>query len=282
LLEIRRPPLTCFIIVDNDGQDTAVEELVADFRARVEAPVEYVVERRAGISAARNMAVAAARRSGARLIAMLDDDEWPSPDWLLNLLATQRASGAVAVGGPVEPVFDPDSPVPKRFEALWAVRQGQLEGRLYVYCTCNCLLDLDAILFLGDRPFPEDFGASGGEDSVFFRRLFFAGSAMAWADEAIVFEEIPRDRATLAWIRRRWYRHGNVGLRTERAAPGRGKLPPVLKTALLCLRLPLYPLLSNSRARGPFLWVLEAERVGGRIAAHFGSVCKDYGRAETS
>jgi len=282
LLEIRQPGAICFVIVDNDGLDPAVEALVADFRTRVGAPVEYVVECRPGISAARNTAIRVARRSGAGLIAMLDDDEWPSRDWLLNLLAAQKASGAAAVGGPVEPVFEPNSPVPKKFEQLWSVRQGRLKGRLYVYCTCNCLLDLHGIAFLGDTPFPEDFGVSGGEDAVFFRRLFFAGARMAWTEEALVFEEIPAHRATLDWMRRRWYRHGNVGLRCELAAPGPGDLRPFLKTALLCARLPLYPLLSRNPVRGALLWFLEAERVRGRIAAHFGLVREEYARSSAN
>lgn len=275
---ISRPPSTSFVIVDNDGEDPAIEALIADFRAAADAPVEYLVERRQGISAARNTAVAVARRVGARAIAMLDDDEWPSPDWLLKLVATREVSGAAIVGGPVEPVFDSNHRVSKKFENLWSVRKGRLEGKLYVYCTCNCLIDLTAVASLGDRPFPEEFGMSGGEDAVFFRRLFFAGFGMAWAEEAVVFEEVPAERAHLGWMRQRWYRHGNVGVRCERVAPGPNDLSPFLKTALLCMRFPLYPLLSRSPVRNPFLWVLEAERIRGRIAAHLGVVGQEYGR----
>ncbi len=278
LLAMARPPSTSFIIVDNDGEDPTIKALVASFGGSAGAPVEYVIERRSGISAARNAAIGAARRIGAGAVAMLDDDEWPSQDWLLKLLAAQEASGAVAVGGPVEPVFESDSPVPKKFERLWSVREGRLNGKPYVYCTCNCLINLDAIAFLGDLPFPEDFGVSGGEDAVFFRRLFFAGVRMIWARDAIVFEEIPAERATMAWMRRRWYRHGNAGMRSERAAPGQDDLPPLLKTVLLCARLPLYPFMSHSAIRDPFLWVLEVERIRGRIAAHFGRVREEYAR----
>jgi succinoglycan biosynthesis protein ExoM len=282
LRSLARPQCTSFVIVDNDGSDPAIRSLVEDFHAAVGVAVEYIVERRPGISAARNTAVATARRMGAELIAMLDDDEWPSRDWLLSLLAARQASQAIAVGGPVQPVFDAGSSVAKKFEILWSVREGRLNGKVYVYCTCNCLLDLAAIAFLGDRPFPEDFGISGGEDSVFFRRLFFAGVRMAWAKDALVFEEIPPERASLAWMRRRWYRHGNVGLWSERAAPGHGSPPSFLKTILLCARFPIYPVVTRSAVRDPFLWVLEAERIRGRIAAHFGSVSQDYVRTTTN
>jgi succinoglycan biosynthesis protein ExoM len=182
------------------------------------------------------------------------------------------------VGGPVEPVFESDSNVPKKFEKLWSVREGRLSGRIFVYCTCNCLIDLDAVAFLGDRPFPEDFGLSGGEDAFFFRKLFFAGMHMTWAQEAVVFEGVPPQRATLAWMRRRWFRHGSAGLRCELAVPGPRDIPPLLKTALLFARLPLYPLLSRSPVRSAYLWILEAERIMGRIAAHFGVIREEYAR----
>ena len=278
LLGVALPASSGFVIVDNDGENPEIETLVAGFRTAVGVPVEYLVERGRGISSARNAAVAAARRAGAGAIAMLDDDEWPSPDWLLNLIATQEATGAMVVGGPVQPVFDANSHVPKKFEELWSVREGRLNGKLYVYCTCNCLIDLQAIAFLGEDPFPEAFGLSGGEDAVFFRRLFFAGCRMAWAAEALVFEEIPAERATLGWMRRRWYRHGNVGVRCEQTAPGARDLSSLLKTVLLCVRYPFYPLLSRSPIRDPFLWILEAERLRGRIAAHFGLGSEEYGR----
>jgi succinoglycan biosynthesis protein ExoM len=192
--------------------------------------------------------MAAARRAGAALVAMLDDDEWPTTDWLIHLLEMREASGAGVVGGPVRPVFGPDWHSPKKIEGLWSVQRGRLNSRPYVYCTCNCLIDLAA------------------------------GIEMAWAEEAVVFEEIPANRATFAWMRRRWYRQGNVGVRCELAAPGHGDLSPLVKTVLLCVRFPVYPFVSRNTARGALLWVLEAERIRGRIAAHLGILHEEYGR----
>jgi len=270
------PPSTAFVVVDNDGADPAVRDEVVKFREMSAARVEYVVEPEPGISAARNAALAKARWLGAGAVAMLDDDEWASPGWLTSLMQTRDATGAGVVGGPVRPVFPASRQALRRYERLWTIRQGSLDGRLYVSCTCNCLVDLSAVAFLGDRPFPMEFGLTGGEDAVFFRRLHRAGVPMAWSEEALLFEEISDERASLSWMRRRWYRQGNVGVRCERAAPH--GLSPLLKTLLLCARLPPYPLFNRRAFSAPVLWLLESDRVRGRIASHLGLVFKEYGR----
>jgi succinoglycan biosynthesis protein ExoM len=282
LSTLDRPPETTFVIVDNGVPDPETGLLVAKFRKTCSARVDYLIERRPGISAARNAAFRAARAAGARAVAMLDDDEWPSAHWLAKLLETQSLTGAAVVGGPVEPVFDTSRKRLKKYKKLWAVQKGSLNGRLHVYCTCNCLIRISAVAELGSEPFPDEFGLTGGEDVVFFRRLHFAGATMAWSDEAVVFEGIPEERATFAWMRRRWYRHGNAGVRCEKAAPDPKGPSPLLKTLLLCGRLPVYPLFRRNALRAPLLWVLECERIRGRIASHLGKVRQDYGRAKNA
>jgi succinoglycan biosynthesis protein ExoM len=268
-----------FVVVDSGGRDPQMEALVAGFRETSRARVEYVAEAYPGISAARNAAVAAARAAGAAAVAMLDDDEWPSDEWLTRLIETQVATGAAVVGGPVKPVFASRPERIRKYEKLWSVQKGSLNGRLHVYCTCNCLFDLSAVEALGIAPFPEQFGFTGGEDVVFFRRLHFAGVPMAWSDEAVVFEDVPEERASFAWMRRRWYRHGNAGVQCEKAAPDPKGPSPFFKTVALCARLPLYPLFNRRALHAPLLWILECEKLRGRIASHLGRVRVHYGRA---
>jgi succinoglycan biosynthesis protein ExoM len=280
LAEIPRPSVTMFVIVDNDGSSGKTESAVHNFQILCGAPVKFIVETEPGLSAARNAALRVARRAGARTVALLDDDEWPSPQWLTKLIETQSRSGAAVVGGPVHPVFPTGSVPLKKYGTLWSVQKGRLAGRTHVYCTCNCLLDLSAVEFLGDQPFPLEFGFTGGEDVVFFRRLHSAGVRMAWSDDAIAFEEISAERASLGWLRRRWYRLGNIGVKCERAAPIAGALPPLPKTILLALRFLIYPLVNLRVLTMPLLWLLEAERIRGRLASHVGTVVMQYGREE--
>ena len=270
------PPGVMFIIVDNAG-DSQTEKVVREFERGCRAPVTYLVEPDPGLSPARNTALRAARTAGARAMAMLDDDEWPSVSWLVELIKVQAEAGAAIVGGPVIPVFETARALPEQYRSLWSVQQGRLGGAVHVYCTCNCLIDLSATAFLGEEPFPFDFRFTGGEDVVFFRRLHAAGIPMAWSEKAVVYEGIPADRATIAWLRRRWYRLGNIGVRCEQAAPVRGDIRPLVKTILLAGRLLIFPLVNRRAMQIPLLWLLEADRIRGRLASHAGVVAMQYG-----
>lgn len=279
-LGMERPPSAMFVIVDNDGNDPEVPRRVNAFRDTCRAHVEYVVERKPGISAARNAAFAAARSLGANAIAMLDDDEWPSAAWLTRLIETRHATGAAVIGGPVEPVFPEGHRQFGKYKDLWSVRRGNLHGRTYVYCTCNFLVDLTAVS--GDRPFVDDLGLTGGEDAVFFRRLFFAGVSMAWCEDAIVFEEVSALRATIGWMRRRWYRQGNAGVVCEKLAPDPRAFSPLVKTVFLCGRLLFFPAFNRNVLGSPLLWLFEFDRVRGRIARHMGFAFAEYARTGPS
>ena len=278
LAEMARPANTKFIIVDNDGSDPQTENLVRDFQNACRAPVTYAVEPEPGLAAARNAAFKAARGAGISTVALLDDDEWPSEQWLTKLIDMRRETGAAVIGGPVSPVFEAGKAPSAKYQSLWSVQQGRLGGFTHVYCTCNCLIDLWAVAFLGDEPFSSAFRFTGGEDVVFFRRLHAAGIKMAWSEKAIVFEGVSGERATLGWLRRRWYRLGNIGVRCERAAPVRGDMPALAKTMLLVLRLLVYPLFDRRVFTAPLLWLLEGERVCGRLASHAGFTVIQYGR----
>lgn len=279
LLAIASPASTSFVIVDNDGNDAALERCVSEFRARCGCRVEYAIETAAGISAARNRAVALARALDVDAIAMIDDDEWASPEWLASLLETRARTGAAVVGGPVRPVFPLGCEHSSAYRRLWSIGNDVRHGKIYISSTSNCLVD-SAALDANAAPFEEAFGLTGGEDSVFFRRLFFAGVPMAWAASAVVFEEVTRERASFTWMRRRWYRQGNVGVACERAAPDPRGLPPIVRTLLLSVRLVVFPLFRRGVLSAPLLWLLECERIRGRIARHLGFEFREYARDE--
>ena len=267
-----------FVVVDNDGNDPEVERLVASLAERSGRPAHYTVERQPGISAARNAAFNKARGIKAELVAMLDDDEWVTPNWLNALLATRAATGAQVVGGPVHPVFSEARRHMAKNATLWAVEQDFLHGKPFVSCTCNFLIDLKVVEPLGDEPFDEAYGLTGGGDAVFFRKLAAMDVPMAWSPDAYLHESMPDSRANLKWLRQRRYRIGNVAFRWEHDVPAKGDLPPTLKTLAACARLCVFPLVVKTR--GPLLlaWLLEFDKVRGRLAAQFGSKYAEYRR----
>ena len=264
------------IVVDNDGADPAVAETAARHAAAGGLSLDFSVEQRPGIAAARNAIFARADCLGVRWLAMLDDDEWPLPGWLSALEARMDDTGAAVVGGPVMPVFPAAAARLQRIARFWSVQPQMLDGRPFVFCTCNFLVDLDAIR---DHPrplFDDRFGLSGGGDTVFFRSLFNAGHAMAWARDAVMEEDVPPSRASVAWMRTRRFRVGNHAVNWE--TRDHGWLRPLLKTCALSLRLAIYPLLGREPEAWAWGWVFELDKVMGRWNAHRGRLFMEYAR----
>jgi glycosyltransferase involved in cell wall biosynthesis len=80
------------LVVDNSEGDRATEEVTRDRGVR------YVVEPAAGLSRARNRALAESR---CEIVAYMDDDALPSEDWLEQILAPFDDSQVASVSGPV-------------------------------------------------------------------------------------------------------------------------------------------------------------------------------------
>lgn len=202
-------------IVDNDpdGDARAIVEAAA---AAIAAPVSvaYVHEPMPGISAARNRALAEADDD---ILVFIDDDERPVDGWLLQLLACYEQFGRpAAVVGPVISVFS------EQLDA-WVAAGGFFDRRrlptgtqVDVAATNNLLLDLATIRRLGSR-FDPGFGISGGEDSLFTRKLDAGGERLVWCDEAIVFDIVPAARATREWVLLRAFSMGNSWARVSLA-----------------------------------------------------------------
>jgi succinoglycan biosynthesis protein ExoM len=265
------------IVVDNDGSDPAVCDAVQRYAGRAALSVHFQVERRPGIAAARNAVFDKADALGVRYLAMLDDDEWPDAGWLCALLEACQREGAVVVGGPVKPQFSASSAHLEPLARYWSVEPQLLDGKPFVFCTCNFLIDLQAIRSEPRPLFDVEFGLSGGEDVVFFRRLFYGGHRMAWCPQALLHEEVPQDRASLDWLRRRRYVGGINAVRWERF---QGANRALAKTLGLTVRLAFYPLLGREPGSPWFGWQMEVEKVKGRYAAHLGRTVLQYRREE--
>jgi len=198
------PPEIRLVVVDNDP-DGSAQRVAEEARVRIRFPIRYTREKRVGIPHARNAAIAAAL--DCDWVAFIDDDERPEPDWLDALLRTQRATGADVVTGPALPRFTATPPA-------WVVESGAFEPLrratgtwLASAYTNNVLVRMEVLRALG-RLFDERFQLGVGEDDELFRRVSAAGGRIVWADDAIVYEDVPPARATLRWILARGFRVG--------------------------------------------------------------------------
>jgi len=192
------------IVVDNDENGSA-RPVVERAAATLEWPVRYVIEPVRGIPHARNRAVAEAGE--VDLLAFIDDDEVPEPDWLRVVLEVRQRAGATVVLGPSLPRFDEAPPA-------WIVRGGFFErtrfttGEVipsYYARTSGVLIERAA---LGPDAFDVRFRYTGFEDTEFFSRVASRGGRIVWADEARVIETVPASRANLRWLLLRSYRNG--------------------------------------------------------------------------
>ena len=193
--------VTEVVVVDNDPEGSA--------RAVLE-PIEgvrYVHEPEPGISAGRNRALDEA--ADADLIVFIDDDERPTPGWLMALVAAKRKTGAAAIVGRVERIFkgelDP-----------WIAAGGffnnahQPSGmKVTAAATSNLLLDLNVVRRLRLR-FDSRFGILGGSDIMFTKSLIARGETILWCDEAVVDDQVPSARLTRRWVLKRLFRSGNT------------------------------------------------------------------------
>ncbi|HEY3438540.1 MAG TPA: glycosyltransferase family 2 protein [Actinotalea sp.] len=238
------------VVVDNDTEPSAqavVQEWSADH------PVRYVHEPRPGIAAARNRGLD--ETAGSDVVVFIDDDERPSDGWLPALLATYERYRPTGVAGRVVSAFDgPVDPwiVAGRFFERLRHETGTV---VPVVATNNLLLDVRSVQDWGLR-FDEEFGLSGGSDTVFALEVVRRGGTFVWCDEAAVVDVVPPSRLTRRWVLRRAFRSGNSGSRA----------------ALHVLRSGRGPVRARMAARGTV-------RVAGGLARlAVGAVTRDVGR----
>lgn len=267
------------LIADNDAVGRAGAILAEAVRAGgYPLPIEIIVVAEPGLCAVRNAILETAlAHPDMRCLAMIDDDEWPEADWLGELLAVQRRTGADVVGGPVYPYFADRKPGWVG-ETLVFRPENRAEGATGMLWASNNLLVMRRALDRLDRPwFDPRFGSSGGEDLDFLTRLHQIGCRFAWAPAARVAEWVPADRARLGWVMRRMWRIGITDTMVQRkqAGAGRGFALFGRALAILAARTVALPMVLWPGARRVDIagqWVKSCARLyalaGGRDASY--------------
>jgi succinoglycan biosynthesis protein ExoM len=202
------------IVADNDiEQKQGIEVCERLRREGFRFPITTLSVEARGIAPTRNaLVMEAIKDPDTRLIAMIDDDEWAMPNWLSELLIVQANCKADVVGGPVLRNFE--IPVPDYIaKANKPNYNDMFTGPVdIVESTCNILFN--AQLFR-ERPgpwFDPAFALTGGEDMDFLLGLKLTGKTFAWAQDAILTEEMPISRCSAKWMIQRAYRVGNTDM----------------------------------------------------------------------
>ncbi|NIJ19222.1 GT2 family glycosyltransferase [Sphingomonas naasensis] len=204
------------LVADNGGGEGAVVA-AAMAEQGLPLPVEVIHVPEPGLCHARNAIVAHALAiPSMQRLAMLDDDEWPEPQWLAALLAVQRRTNAAVVGGPVIPVFPQGAPDWVEQTLVFRPEQRTEGPTGMLYASNNLLVMRTALEALGAPWFDPAFNRSGGEDLDFLTRLQAIGFRFAWAPGARVSEWVGAERARKAWVLRRMWRIGVTDTRVAR------------------------------------------------------------------
>jgi succinoglycan biosynthesis protein ExoM len=195
------------VVADNDHLQSA-EAVVLEFAAVSAVPIKYCVEPRQNIALARNKAI---ENSSGNFVAFIDDDEFPTPGWLLCLFKTCAVYQADGVVGPVKRHFDEKPPE-------WLVKGNFYERPTYTtgmvidwgQGRTNNLLFKKAIISEDTPPFRPEFRT--GEDQDFFRRMIQEKHVFIWCDDAIVYEVVPPTRWKRTFMLRRALLQGTAAV----------------------------------------------------------------------
>jgi glycosyltransferase involved in cell wall biosynthesis len=210
LAELDHPSYEVIVVDNSDGDESAKQ--LAD---RVGA--QYVLERRVGVSRARN---AGARAARGDIVAFTDDDAVPDPAWLRCHADALCDGGLSATTGRVVSI-EPTSAASRAYESVGGDDLGPtafevdrrsphwFELANFGGVGVGGNIAFRRALLDGGWGFREDLGLGNrilGEEHYAFFELIRAGHAIAYVPEAIVRHEPPVDLADVECRKRRTLR----------------------------------------------------------------------------
>jgi len=187
------------VVVDNDAEGSA-RETVTKLKEELGLDITYSIEREQTIPAARNHAL---RLAKGNYIAIIDDDEFPPPHWLITLYKAIQTFNVDGALGPVHPFFENTPPawlLKGRFcerpvhrtgtLLLWTqTRTGNVLLKRNVFDEYNICFDLNC--------------KTSGSDTEFFRVVMQKGYRFIAVEEAPVYEHVPSARQKKSYFLKR-------------------------------------------------------------------------------
>jgi GT2 family glycosyltransferase len=202
--------------------------------------VACIREERLGLSHARNRGIAEAC---GELIAFIDDDAWPEPDWLKKLDEAFADPQVACVGGRVIPAWKelvgwPDWLHERLIGFFSVVDYGARQELHYPNYPVGTNIAVRKKVFDEIGGFNADLGRRGtsllsGEESELCLRIEKAGYRILYIPETVVHHMIHARRLTKEWVKERSYWQGISSALLER------KFSPKSRRAL---RLVIYAL----------------------------------------
>ncbi len=202
------------IVIDNASKDDTPAVAKAGL-ARLPVPGRYVLETTLGLSNARNRAVVEAT---GEVLAFLDDDAIPEPDWLVALLAVYADHPkAECVGGQIQ--LDWRDPIPDWWHAgmdhhLSAIDYGDRVRQLtYPHYPFGANLSFKSTVFARGRQFNPELGRrgvvlAGGEEVDLCLLVEQDGGEVYYAPNSLVWHRADISRANVDYLYDKSVLHG--------------------------------------------------------------------------
>lgn len=202
------------IIVENDNTNLS-EDLVKEFALDCRFKVKYALEKNQGISYARNRSVKEA--GDVDFCCFVDDDQIVDADMLNELINCQNEFNADAVSGTTPPVFNYAVP-----DYIRQFHQDEVKpyGTIVRQAATGCLLIRKSLLDGIEGPFDLRMNFTGGED--FYMTYLFSenGGVIRANPDAISYEIIPEERATIKYVINRTIRTANTKMAVQELMQG--------------------------------------------------------------
>jgi glycosyltransferase involved in cell wall biosynthesis len=200
------------VVVDNDPDATAAATVDAAARG---SSLRYRVlhQPKVGSAHARNLGIEEAEGS---IIALLDDDVVPDPDWLARIVAPILGDECDGTGGTVrlDPTVDRppwfDEPGIGGYLALFRPEERRL-GPTDLVLTANAAFRADPLRATGG--FDADLGPRGSmplvcDDNLITRKFLATGATMRYVPEAAVTHELTPARLNRRYLLKRAWAQG--------------------------------------------------------------------------
>lgn len=216
-------------------------------------------------------------------IAVIDDDEIATPDWLENLLDTADRFGADIVGGPQVQMFEDPAHQGWAEHPVFRPPYDESGAVDALYSSGNLLVSRRVPEALGTPFLDPMFNFIGGGDSDFLSRARQAGFRLAWCAEAAVHETVPARRVEADWIRARGLRNGVISTMVEkrrRANQPFGRLIVLAHSFALLAASPFRAAIRLVRTGSPATATYPVHVALGRVLSEFGYANEQYREPE--
>ncbi len=197
------------IVVDNDIAKSA-KGTVLNLSQQVPSKfkLHYFNNAKKGLSHVRNEILKQSYTFNSDYLICVDDDEQVVKEWLTELIKTILNNNADIVVGPVFPMFENETSI-QISKWFWRTKHQNNEQLTNFFGGGN-LMFRSTFLKENNLKYDMRFNTTGGEDTYFGVQALKKEARIFWADKAIAYENIPKSRAGIKWLFKRYYRGGNT------------------------------------------------------------------------